>query len=51
MQTKKEASMTRTQTLTAVSALVLLMGASIWTFSSSRSSHVIVIPPVQEAQR
>ena len=42
--------MTKTQTITAISALLLLLAASVWMFSS-RSSHQIVIPPVHGAQR
>jgi len=44
--------MTKTQTITAVSSLLLMMGASIWIFYASRTSHEIVIAPVQQgAQR
>ena len=43
--------MTKTQTITAVSSLLLLMGASIWIFYP-RASHEIVLAPVQQgAQR
>ena len=44
--------MTKTRTVTVVASLVLLMGASIWLFSSpAKTSHEIVIAPVQGAQR
>ena len=41
----------RNRTIAAVSSLVLLLGASIWVFSSPRAAHEIVIPPVQGVQR
>ena len=44
--------MTKTQTIAAVSSLLLMMGVSIWIFYGSRSSHEIVLAPVQQgAQR
>ena len=48
-----ETRMTKTRKIAAVSSLVLLLGASIWFFSSPRASHEIVIPAVhsQGAQR
>jgi hypothetical protein len=42
--------MTKTQSITAVSAVLLLLAASAWMFLS-RSSHEIVIPAVHGAQR
>jgi len=43
---------TKTQTIAAVSGLVLFLGASIGVFYGSRTSHEIVLAPVQQgAQR
>ena len=43
--------MTRTRTIAAVASLLLLLGASIGVFWSSRPTHEIVIPPVQGVLR
>jgi len=52
VQPKKETAVTKTRTITAVASLVLLLGASVWIFYGSRSSHEIVIAPIQQgAQR
>ena len=43
--------MTKTQKIAAVASLLLLMGASILGFYSSRPTHEIVVAPVQGVQR
>jgi hypothetical protein len=49
---KKETAVTKTQAITAISSLALLLAASIWFFYGSRTSHEIVVAPVQQgAQR
>ena len=43
--------MTKTRKIAAVSSLLLVLGASIVGFYASRSSHEIVVTPVQGVQR
>ena len=43
--------MTRTQTIAAVSSLLLLVVASVTVFYATRSTHEIIVTPVQGVQR
>jgi hypothetical protein len=50
MATNEETAVTKTQTIAAVTSLLLLLGASIWLFSGS-TREIVVAPPSQGVQR
>jgi len=49
-QTNEETEVTKTQTIAAVSSLLMLLGVSVWLFSGS-SREIVVAPAQQGAQR